>query len=72
MLKSIVEDLAGQLARNILGPIFRAILYWPGWLILRVVTLGHYPPGEGIPHNKDFVATMAIPFLVAVLLWKYS
>lgn len=33
-----------------------AVFYWPGWLVLRIVTLGRYPPPNGTPHDNVFVA----------------
>ena len=41
------------------------LLYWPGWLILRIVTFGRYPPGPSESHNKYFVA--GIPLVAASL-----
>ncbi len=45
------------------------VFYWPGWLILRVITLGRYPPQAPIPHNEYFVATVgaAIPFTLITI-----
>ena len=38
------------------------VMYWLGKLLLRILTLGHYPK-RGTPHNVNFV-TMFPPFLL--------
>lgn len=45
------------------------IFYWPGWLALRIVTLGRYPPLKSKPHSKEFVAAFGfVTLLVFVLM----
>ena len=52
----ILEAIGDALADLLLTKIF----YWPGWLFLRILTLGHYPPSQDIPHNKDWVALVGL------------
>ncbi|MFZ5531623.1 MAG: hypothetical protein ACOY4U_11325 [Pseudomonadota bacterium] len=38
-----------------------AIFYWPGWAVLRTLTLGHYPRGRrGTDHNEGFVSLVGL------------
>ena len=32
--------------------VFFYLFYWPGWLILRIFTLGKYPPALPEKHNQ--------------------
>ena len=29
---------------GVLGTVIEKLFYWPGWAMLRLLTLGHYPP----------------------------
>ena len=44
---------------NILGTLIEKLFYWPGWALLRIITVGHYPPARGVPHNRFAVALLA-------------
>lgn len=48
------------------------IFYWPGWLILRVVTFGRYPPAQSVPHNREFVAGVPLAVLPVVITLIYT
>ena len=65
----IIVEAAG---RVILEVVLIGVFYWPGWLILRAVTLGRYPPARGTPHNQIFVAVVALGTLLASLAIYYS
>lgn len=42
------------------------LFYWPGWLVLRCLTLGRYPPAAPeTPHNKGFVAVTGLAACLA-------
>ena len=43
------------------------LFYWPGWLALRVITLGRYPPQAPTPHNQYLVATVEAAALLAII-----
>ena len=60
----VIVEAAG---RAILEVVLVGIFYWPGWLILRAVTLGRYPPRRGTPHNEMFVAGVALAVFLAAL-----
>ena len=44
------------------------LFYWPGWAMLRLLTLGHYPPARGLPHNRFAVALFAAAVIASGLL----
>ena len=44
------------------------IFYWPGWLMLRILTLGHYPPSQEAQHNRGGVAFFAIAVLIVTTM----
>lgn len=52
----ILEAIGDALADLFLTKVF----YWPGWLLLRMLTLGRYPPKQGTPHNEDWVALVGL------------
>ena len=49
-----------------------AIFYWPGRLILRVVSKGRYPPSGNKTHNIEFVSLVALAIFLIVLAVIYS
>jgi len=66
---AIAEIVVRAIAQFIGEVLFVGIFYWPGWVILRVFTWGHYPPPQSQSHNREFVALMAIvALLVGVTL----
>jgi hypothetical protein len=68
-LDAIAEIVIRAIAQFIGEVLFVGIFYWPGWVILRAFTWGHYPPPLSQPHNREFVAMVAIAaLLVAVTL----
>lgn len=54
--------------------IFTFVFYWPGKVILRMMTLGHYPPSLETPHNQAFVTIIGLPasFLHSLPLCIYG
>lgn len=63
-LAEIAIRVAGQFIIEVL---FVGIFYWPGWLILRLVTFGRYPPQQSQPHSREFVAMVAfVAFLIGI------
>ena len=38
-----MESVIGVVARFAMYALFQFVLYWPGWLVLKIVTLGRYP-----------------------------
>lgn len=49
------------------------LFYLPGWLVLKVLTLGRYPPPRGEPHSEEVVAlTGMAAVLLALIVWWMS
>ena len=62
---AIAEIVARTISQFIVEVVLVGIFYWPGWLVLRAVTIGRYPPSQTIPHNREFVASVAVAILIA-------
>jgi hypothetical protein len=64
-----VDDLLEFTLRTAIEWIIVVIFYWPGWLLLRVLTLGRYPPAGKAPHNRIFVGTFGFfACLIALIM----
>ncbi len=49
------------------------LFYLPGWLALRVLTLGRYPPPRGEPHSEEAVAFAGLIAVIGVVLaWRMA
>ncbi len=48
-----------------------AIFYWPGWIVLRIVTLGRYP-NPGSRGNAEFVAACGLVSTLIALVVIFS
>ena len=55
------------LVYRVLAGVIQAIFYWPGWLLLKVISLGNYPPEQTVGHNRFAVAVFAIVALVLLV-----
>ncbi|MGR9014114.1 MAG: hypothetical protein ACU83U_10765 [Gammaproteobacteria bacterium] len=68
----IIEVVVRTIAQFIVEVLFIGVFYWPGWVVLRILTLGHYPPPQSHPHNREFVAIVAFTALSAGVALHYS
>lgn len=70
MVEEALQVAARAVWETVLEPLLMAVFYWPGWLSLRIVTFGRYPPARGVPHNRMAVATfgLAVPIALVSLL----
>lgn len=68
MLDAIVSAIANFLVDVVLTGIF----YRPGWLVLRVVTWGRYPPAKDEEHNEQFVAMVGLAVFIAALAIAFT
>lgn len=69
-LDAIAEIAFRVIGQLVIEVLFVGVFYWPGWLILRVVTVGRYPPPQSRQHSREFVAVVAfVVFLVAVTFY---
>ncbi len=59
-------------ARIVVEFAFYKVFHGLGWVMLRPLTLGRYPPRPTIPHNREFVALTPIVTLLVVLTLVYS
>lgn len=55
-LDAIAEVVVKAVGQFLVEIVFLGIFYWPGWLILRALTFGRYPPKKSEPHCEAFVA----------------
>jgi hypothetical protein len=71
-LDAIAEFVVRAIARFVVEVLFVSVFYWPGWVMLRVLTLGRYPPPQAYPHNREFVAIVAFAALLAGVTLHYT
>lgn len=70
MIDAILELCARFIHGFIVDVLLVGIFYWPGWLSLRIVTFGRYPPSRHQPHHVEFVAGMGlVAFLAGITLY---
>jgi len=72
MLDTAAEFLFRTIGQFVLEVLFYGLFYWPGWLILRVLTLGKYPPPQSQPHNRYFVSGIPLVLLLAGITFYFS
>jgi hypothetical protein len=69
MLEAAIK-IVGEFVFNV---VFEFIFYWPGWLILRVVTIGRYPPDQSVKHDRTAVACVGfISVVITVSVYFYA
>lgn len=72
VLEAIVEFLFSVIAQLLMEVLLICIGYWPGWLILKILTLGKYPPPGAEKHNEYFVGCIPYFLLLILLTIHYS
>jgi hypothetical protein len=70
MLEALLEFIARWAGRFLLNVVFYSVLYPIGWLMLKVVTLGHYPPRYS--HSREFVAIIPLVALAVGITFTFS
>lgn len=60
------------IAEFLLNVVLVGVFYWPGWLFLRVLTLGRYPPRGAGKHDPEFVAVFGLVLLVVIVMLGYA
>ncbi|MCB1888978.1 MAG: hypothetical protein KDH20_15320 [Rhodocyclaceae bacterium] len=68
MLDAIFEFIA----KVFLEFVFYMLLYGIGWVMLRTLTLGHYPPPPPARHNEELVAAFPVASILAAVTFAYS
>lgn len=71
-LEALAEIVIRVVVHFVFEVLFVGIFYWPGWLILRVVSAGHYPPQQSHPHSREFVAMVAFAALLVGVSIHYT
>lgn len=68
----MMDGIFKFVASWIVDVLLTAVFYWPGWLVLRVLTLGRYPPKRRQPHNVVFVSVIGLSALLVALTIAFS
>lgn len=68
----MIEALFELLARFVVEFVFYTALYGIGWLMLKAITLGHYPPPRPEKHNQELVALFPVATLFVGLTLAFS
>ena len=72
MIDAVTEFLFRTIGQVVLETLFYRFFYWPGWLILRVITFGKYPPLQSEPHNRYFVSGIPLIMLLVGITIYFS
>ena len=56
----------------LLEAVLVGVFYWPGWLVLRLISVGRYPPPHGAPHNETFVALVGLATPLVLLTFALA
>lgn len=68
----MLDALLEIVGRILVEFLFYTVSYWVGWLMLKVITLGRYPPQKPARHNEELVAIFPIASLFAGLAFAFS
>ena len=71
-LGDLVEVTLKEVGRFLLEYVVERVFYWPGWLILRALSLGRYPPPRESAHNESFVAIVGLAACIAAVTVYFS
>lgn len=67
-----IDALVDVVLRFVGEVVLVGIFYWPGWIILRLLTAGRYPPAKGEPHSEELVAAFGVCGVVAGVLAVFA
>ncbi len=51
-----IKEIVEAIGKAIIEYIVTRVFYWPGWVILKLITFGRYPPPQSQPHNREHMA----------------
>lgn len=68
----MLDALFELIARFLVEFIFFTVLYGIGWIMLKIVTFGRYPPRPPKKHNEELVALLPLAILFAVITFAFS
>lgn len=68
----MLDGLFELLAKFVVEIVFYTVLYGIGWVMLKTITLGRYPPPRVVKHNQELVALFPVAALFAGLAFAFS
>jgi hypothetical protein len=68
----MLDALLELIARFVVEFIFYTVLYAIGWGMLKVITLGRYPPRRPEKHNEELVALFPVATVFVGLTVAFS
>lgn len=69
-LDAVAEVVVRAVGWLVVDVILTKIFYWPGWLFLKAMTFGRYPPSGTTAHTREFVALFGLAIiLIAAFVW---
>ena len=68
----MLEALFEIVARFLVEFLFYTVLYGVGWIMLKAITLGSYPPPRPQKHSQELVALLPVATLFVGLTFAFS
>jgi hypothetical protein len=68
----MLDALLELIARFLVEFLFYTVLYGVGWIMLKAITVGHYPPPRPHKHNEELVALFPVASLFVGLTLAFS
>ncbi|MCX9158625.1 hypothetical protein OPU71_21130 [Niveibacterium sp. 24ML] len=68
----MIDAISSFVGSWLVDVLLAVVFYWPGWVVLRIVTFGRYPPQRKQPHNAVFVSVIGLAALLAALTIGYQ
>jgi hypothetical protein len=72
MIDALAEFIARFVGGFLVEVIFYSVFYPLGWLMLKIVTFGRYPPPSPQQHNRDLVAGFPLVVIAVGVTLAYS
>jgi hypothetical protein len=72
MLDTVLELIGRFLFHFFVEIIFHGIFHPIGWKMLKVLTLGRYPPPKPADHNRELVAGFPLVVLIVAVTFYFS
>lgn len=69
---AVLEALAELVARFVVEFLFYTVFYGIGWVMLKTVTFGRYPPPRPEKHNEELVALFPLAALFVGFTLAFS
>lgn len=68
----MLDALFEVVVRFVVEVVFYTVLYAIGWVMLKVITLGRYPPRRPEKHNEELVALFPVATFFMGITIAYS